>query len=377
MSLDRALQQLSRLVEEEVSPRAAIIDRERRFSVENFRSFGQQGLLGLMVPEEFGGLGGNLTALVEACETVAKGCASTAMCFLMHHCGTAVIAAKATREQGERFLRPIARGEKIATLAFSERGTGAHFYQPEMQARFRDGQVWLSGKKSFVTNGDQADYLLLITNATVPEKGSDIFLLASDQPGVSFEGEWDGLGMAGNNSIALNLDNVRLSWDALLGEEGDGAAVIFQVVAPHFLLGISAVNLGTADAAFQTALSHATARKYTSGTSLAEIPAIQSHLAEMQQKVELLRSLLYRAAAKADQGDEQAVLLAMQSKIAASETAVQVTDQAMQVCGGQGYSRRLPLERYLRDARASAVMAPTTDVLKGWIGKSLAGLPLF
>jgi len=371
------LELTKQITQEVIAPLAAEIDRERRFPKEGIAALGKAGLLGLLVPKELGGLGGDLRDLPAVTETIAEACGSTAMCFLMHSCATMVVASRATDEQQERYLRPIARGEKLGTLAFSETGTGAHFYSPEIKAVLEDGQFVLSGKKSFVTNGDETDFLIVITNASSPELGMDMIIVDSDRPGVRFDGKWEGIGLSGNNSIALHMDQVRVPLGQVVGAEGDGMGLIFQVVAPTFILGVAGVNAGLARGAYQAALQHAQTRKYADGRSLAEIQAIQFYLSEMFGCVESASVFVRNAAAKAVQGDADAILHVMQSKILASEQAIRVTNLAMQVCGGQGYTSALPTERYLRDARAGAVMAPTTEVLKEWVGKSVAGLPLF
>lgn len=365
-----------RLAETVLQPRAAAIDRERRFPRENLAALADAGLLGLLVPTNYGGQGGTLTDFALVCEELGWGCASTAMCFLMHACGCAVIAAKATPEQGERWLRPAARGEAIATLAFSERGSGAHFYQPEIKAVRRDGAFLLSGRKSFVTSGGQAQLYPVLVNAS-GAPGLDLLVVTPDLPGVSFEGNWDGIGMAGNSSITLVLSDVVVPAANLLGQEGDGQEVVFSVVAPTFLIGLAAVNVGIAQAALDAAIEHAKARRYPAGQTLAEVQAIQLYLAEMSIAAQAARHLVREAARAADAGDETALLLVMQAKVAATKAAKTVTEQAMQVGGGQAYSRRLSLERHWRDAHAGPVMAPTNDVLKEWLGKTLAGLPLF
>ncbi|MBB6735578.1 acyl-CoA dehydrogenase family protein [Cohnella zeiphila] len=371
------LELTKRIANETVAPLAAEIDRERRFPREGIEALGRAGLLGLLVPEQAGGLGGTVADLAAVTEVLAEACGSTAMCFLMHCCATAVVSAKATPEQQERYLRPIARGEKLGTLAFSETGTGAHFYSPEISAVHDNGEFVLNGRKSFVTNGDKADFLIVVTNASSPELGLDMLIVDAGSPGARFDGVWEGIGLSGNNSISLRLDNVRVPQTALVGAEGDGMGLIFQVVAPTFILGVSGVNAGLARGAYRQALGHAQARKYADGRSLAEIQAIQFYLSDMFGAVESASLFVRNAAAKAVRGDEDAVLHVMQSKVIASEQAIRVTNLAMQVCGGQGYTRSLPVERYLRDARAGAVMAPTTEVLKEWVGKSVAGVPLF
>jgi isovaleryl-CoA dehydrogenase len=373
-----AILELTRqIMKEVIAPLAAEIDRERRFPKEGMEALAKAGLFGLLIPKELGGLGGDLTDLPAVTETIAEACGSTAMCFLMHTCATMVVVSRATGDQQERYLRPIARGEKMGTLAFSETGTGAHFYSPEIQAKLEDGQFVLSGKKSFVTNGGVADFFVVVTNASNAELGTDMIIVDSETPGVRFDGKWEGIGLSGNNSISLFMDNVRVDQGQLVGAEGDGMGLIFQVVAPTFILGIAGVNAGLARGAYQTALGHAQSRKYADGRSLAEIQAIQFYLSEMFGCVESASLFVKNAAAKAVQGDADAILHVMQSKILASEHAIRVTNLAMQVCGGQGYTQALPAERYLRDARAGAVMAPTTEVLKEWVGKSVAGVPLF
>lgn len=365
------------ITDEVIAPAAAAVDAERRFPQESMEALGKAGLLGLLVPKELGGLGGNLSNLSAITEIVAAACGSTAMCYLMHNCAAAVVAAKATPDQQERYLRPIARGEKLGTLAFSETGTGAHFYAPEIKAEPEAGQFVLNGKKSFVTNGDKADFVIVIANASSPELGTDMFIVDTDAPGLRFDGEWDGIGLSGNNSIALSLERVKVTAAQLVGAEGDGMGLVFQVVAPTFILGVAGVNAGIARGAYQTALRHAQTRKYADGRGLAELQAIQFYLSDMFGGVESASLFVRNAAAKAVRGDEDAILHVMQSKVQASEQAIRVTNLAMQVCGGQGYTKALPAERYLRDARAGAVMAPTTEVLKEWVGKSVAGVPLF
>lgn len=360
----------------ELSVSAPDIDRERRFPDDHFAALARSGLLGLMVPEAYGGRGGNLSALAAVCEPIGAASGSTGLCFLMHCCGSALIASKATALQGDRWLRAAATGAGLATLAFSERGTGAHFYSPELKATQYDGGFIVNGRKSFVTNGGHAAVYPILVNAS-GEPGLDVLLVSPDLPGVSFDGQWDGIGMTGNSSVAMQLDDVHLPADRLLGHEGDGQDLVFNVVAPHFLVGLAAVNVGIAQAAIDAAVEHVKTRRYATGQSLSEIPNTQRSLAEMNIATEAARRLTIAAAAAGDSGDPAALILIIESKIAATEAAMHVTEMAMQVTGGQGYTRRLPVERFWRDSHAGSVMAPTNDVLKEWVGKLMAGLPLF
>jgi alkylation response protein AidB-like acyl-CoA dehydrogenase len=317
-----------------------------------------------------------MTDLVLTAMELGAGCASTAMCYLMHSCGSALIGAKATPEQGEAWLRKAATGEYIATLAFSERGTGAHFYSPELGLERRNGSMLLNGQKSFTTNGGHAHLYPVLVNSPAGQ-GLDIFVVTADQPGVSFGGEWQGLGMSGNSSIAMSFKDVTLSESQRLGNAGDGQELVFTVVAATFLLGLAAVHVGIAQAALDAAVEHAKARGYPTGQTLSQVPVIQGYVADMSIGVESARRLVLAAAGAADAADPGALALIIEGKVSATNMARQVTDTAMQIGGGQAYSRALPIERHWRDARAGSVMAPTNEVLREWLGKVVMGLPLF
>jgi isovaleryl-CoA dehydrogenase len=358
----------------QVTAGAATVDREHAFPAAAMGALAEAGGLGLLVPEEHGGAGGGLSALAEACETVGSACASTGMVFLMHSVTAATIALGGGQRAGE-YLRSLASGERVGTLAFSERGTGAHFYAPELEAVRHDGGVQISGRKSFVTSGGHADiYLVLVQSAT--GEGLDCFAVERDTAGMRFDGVWQGLGMAGNSSIALELSNVEVDDAARIGDAGAATNLVFTIVAPFFLVGLAAVNVGIAAAALKAATEHAANRRYGDGSLLAEVQVIQHLIAEMDIAVRTARLLVREAAGLGDAGDEGALVPIMEAKVCATETAATVTQRALEVCGGKGYTPALPIERHLRDARAGAVMAPTNGVLRGWIGKALAGLPV-
>ena len=356
-----------------IAAQAAAVDRERAFPRASLEALASSGALGLTVPTEHGGAGGGLTMLAEACETVGGACASTGMTHLMHLVCAATVAGGGGPRAGE-LLGALARGERIGTLAFSERGTGAHFHAPELAAtRDGDGRLRISGRKSFVTSGGHADLYLLLLQG---DDGPDCCALDGDAPGLSFDGRWEGLGMAGNASVAMVLDGVTLGARDRIGAPGGGAELVFGIVAPVFLVGLAAVNVGIAAAAQRAAVEHVRGRAYGDGSTLAQVQAIQHTLADAELTTRQARLLVREAAALGDAGDPEALVAIMAAKVAATEAARSVTERALEVCGGQGYTPALPLERHLRDARAGAVMAPTNGVLRSWIGKSLAGLPV-
>jgi isovaleryl-CoA dehydrogenase len=238
-----------------------------------------------------------------------------------------------------------------------------------------NGGVRISGRKSFVTAGGRAGLYLVLVQGEA-DGTADAYLVRGDHPGVTANGTWEGLGMAGNSSVALQLDDVELTDDDRVGGAGEAIALVFGAVAPFFLVGLAAVNVGIASAAAAAATAHAADRRYADGSSLAEIQYIQHLLADMDLTTRQARLLVREAARLGEVGDEAALVAIMEAKVAATEAAAAVTQKALEATGGQGYTHALPVERHLRDARAGAVMAPTNAVLRNWIGKAVAGLPV-
>ncbi|HEX8752782.1 MAG TPA: acyl-CoA dehydrogenase family protein [Solirubrobacterales bacterium] len=367
------LPRIEALAGELVAAEAAAIDRERRFPAESIEALAQAGALGLTVPTEHGGAGAGLGELAAACEAIGGACASTGMVFLMHSVAAATVAGGGGERAGELAERMAAGA--LGTLAFSERGTGAHFYSPELRAERVDGDLRISGRKSFVTSGGRAAVYLVLVGAEEGE-GADCYAIEADRAGLSFEGAWEGLGMAGNSSVAMVLDGVEVGDADRIGEPGAGGELVFGVVAPVFLVGLAAVNVGIAAAAEAAAIEHVKGRSYPDGSTLAELQAIQHALADIDLATGQARLAVREAARLGEAGEEGALVAIMEAKIAATEAAAAVTQRALETCGGQAYGPGLPIERHLRDARAGAVMAPTNAVLRNWIGRALAGLPV-
>jgi isovaleryl-CoA dehydrogenase len=346
----------------------------------SLRALAEAGLGGLHAPREVGGSGLGLEALVIACEELGRESPSAAICFGMHCVGTAVIAAKATEEQRERYLRPIVAGEHITTLSLSEPGTGSHFWIPETEVRVEDDALVLHGRKSFVTSGGHADsYVLSVT--AVEDSGDEgrfsCVVLDRDADGISWEEHWQGFGMRGNSSRGVTLEGVRLPPGNLLGEQGDQLWYTFEVVAPYFLTAMAGTYLGIAVEAVEIAREHVGSRRHShSGELLGAEPIVSHRLGEMWVEMERTRQLIYASARRADAGEPDALAGVLACKAAAADSSVQLVNEAMTLAGGRGYAENGKLGRLLRDARASHVMAPTTDHLKGWIGRAMLNLPL-
>ncbi len=340
----------------------------------------QPELGGLVVPREDGGLGLGLAALAGVCEALGAACASTAICFGMHHVATAVIAAKATQRQRKEFLAPIAAGEHLTTLALSEPGTGAQFWLPQTRLT-ADGEGWrVNGEKSFVTNGSRADSYVVSTVAADPQAPAGEFstvVVWADSPGLTWHGTWDGIGMRGNSSLAARLEDVPVGRDGLLGAPGDQIRYVFEVVAPYFLTAMAGTYLGVAQAALDEATAHLKGRQHAhTGRRLSGEPVLQHRLGVLWARVQATRRLVHWAADEADRGGPDALPAVAAAKAEVADCAVSVTNEAMTLAGGIGYRDRSPLERHLRDARASHVMSPTTDILRTWTGRALLDVPL-
>ncbi len=344
---------------------------------------GKAGLLGLNAPVDCGGHGEGLLGLLVVMEALAKGCPATAMCMGMHCVATAVINAKATQDQKERFLKPIAEGRHITSLALSETGTGSHFYIPQTDVRLEDGHYIIDGEKQFVTNGRQADSYVISTKASQEDADAGEFnclILEKDSPGLHWKDDWNGFGMRANLSCGLELKGARAPVSNLLGEEGDEIWYMFEVVAPYFLMAMSGVYLGIGERALELTMDHLRQRQHThTHERLAEIPQLQHRIGILWAKLRAARLLAYSAAFQVDHGEpEESDLLAsiLSCKAEVADAVVMITNESMTLCGGIAYRENSELSRLLRDARASHVMAPSTDTLRIWTGRSLLGQPL-
>ena len=381
MLLDEIVDHARRIAREIAGPHAALVDREARWPAEALGALRTAGLFGLVVPRECGGHGHGLLAVARVCEALGEHCASTAICFGMHCVASAVIAAKATDEQRERWLVPIAEGRHLTTLALSEGGTGAHFYLPETRLdRAPGGAFVVDGTKTFVTNGGHADSYVVSTAAAelgAPPGQFSWLLVPADAPGLEWGAGWDGWGMRGNSARTLELRHVGLPAVHLLGREGDETWFVFHVVAPFFLMAMAGTYLGVASAAFSLGRQHLLDRRYShSGGSLAREPVLQHRLGTLWAQVERTRALVCEAGRRGDAGAEDALSTICSAKAEVAECADRVTADVMTLLGGQGYRSGSLVHRLYRDARAAHVMSPTTDMLRTWTGRALLGLPL-
>ncbi|MFA9477899.1 acyl-CoA dehydrogenase family protein [Phycisphaerales bacterium AB-hyl4] len=374
------LEQTQSIVRDVVEPDASRVDQEAAWPEPGLRAIQAAGLGGLVAPVSAGGLGYGMLGLLQVCEILGRACPSTGLCFGMHCVGTAAITAKHTDQQHSQLLEPICRGEHLTTLALSEPGTGSHLWLAETQIEHHEQGYRVHGRKAFVTGAGHCDSYVLSAVAAEADAPPGMFscvVVPSDADGVVWGQPWDGLGMRGNASTTMDLNDVSLPAENLLGEEGEQLWYVFNVIAPYFLMAMTGTYLGIASAALEEARQHMRKRQYShSGRTVADQPVLQHRLGQLWGEVERTRRLAYHAAAAGDAGEEQALPAMLSAKAEVGQSAVHVANEAMTLCGGTAYREHSRLGQLLRDARAAHVMAPTTDLLWTWVGRSLLDLPL-
>ena len=381
MNHDAAVSNAKQIADRVLSPAARQNDKEGRFSVEAVEALGPAGLLGLMLPTELGGAALGPRTFAAVLETLAEADASVAMVYLMHICATATIAAARAGATVKPTLGEIAAGRHLSTLAFSEAGSRSHFWAPVSRARRNGAGVYLSARKSWVTSAGHAQSY--VVSSLAPEgKGptdSTLYLVAAGARGLSIAGPWDGLGLRANASAPMSLEDCEVPGTQQLTDDGAGFQAMLQVVLPLFNLGSAAVSLGLCRAAVAGTATHLkTARFEHLGQSLGEsLPTLRAQLATMQIETDGLAARLDDLAGHLERPRDTTMLRVLECKAAAGDAAIAVTSTAMRVCGGAAFSRHLSVERVFRDAHAGAVMAPTGDVLREFIGKAVLGIPLF
>jgi alkylation response protein AidB-like acyl-CoA dehydrogenase len=310
-------------------------------------------------------------------DEIAQRCASTAMCFNMHL--AAIAAYQAAAQPPVEQLRAAARGYHVATLAFSEFASRSHFWALQSQERRSGERVVLDARKSFVTSAGEADGYVVSTRSSEGKAPTDstLYLVLENDAGLNVAGTWDALGMRGNASAPMTLREVSIPADRALTAPGKGMDMMLGAVLPIFNVGSAAISIGIAEAATRITQRHLTGSSFDyNGTRLADLPNERARIAEMRIETDRARAYLAATLDALEQPGPSTLLHVLASKAAAAESALRVTDTGLRACGGTGFTRSLGLERAFRDARAAAVMAPTTDVLHEFVGRALCGMEL-
>jgi alkylation response protein AidB-like acyl-CoA dehydrogenase len=366
--------------QKEIIPIAAEFDESGDFPLDTVRKMGAMGLMGIEVPEEYGGAGMDTLAYVLTMVEIARADAShstivsvnnSLYCHALYKFGT--------EAQKERYLAPVASGEKIGAYSLTEpmSGSDAGTMQSRAVLNAAGTHYIINGRKSWVTSGPVADYVLLFT-MTDPDKkhkGVSAFMIDADQPGFIRGKKEPKLGIRASATSEIVYENYAVRVENMIGAPGDGFKIAMAVLDAG-RIGIAAQALGIAEAAYEASVQYARERQAFGGP-IGQFQMIQQKIADMKTRIEASRLLIYNACAAKERGKqtgERYTLEASMAKLFASETAMYVTDEALQIHGGMGYSKEMPVERYYRDARITRIYEGTSEIQRMVIARQELGL---
>lgn len=355
----------------QLKPIAAALDKEHRFPAEQIAAMGEMGLMGIAIPEEWGGAGMDALAYALAMEEISRGCASSGVIMSVNnslYCDP--VNKFGTDEQKSKWLTPFASGKKLGCFGLSEPGNGSDAAAASTTARLEGDEWVINGTKAWITNAHDAHAAVVIatTSKELKHKGLSAFLVPTDAPGFSLGKKEDKLGIRASSTGNLIFENVRVPQANLLGMQGDGFKVAMMTLDGG-RIGIAAQALGIAQASLECAIAYAQERK-TFNVPIAKHQSIQIKLADMAMRVESARLLTHRAATLKSNGQPYTKEAAM-AKLAASEAATANAHAAIQVLGGMGYVTDMPAERFYRDARITEIYEGTSEIQRLVIAGSL------
>jgi butyryl-CoA dehydrogenase len=357
--------------ENEIRPRAMAIDREGKIPTEILRKMGDLGYLGIPYPDDVGGAGMDMLSYAIAVEEISSACASTGITMAAHtSLGIFPIYKYGTPAQKDKYLKKLASGEWIGAFGLTEPGAGSDAGGTQTTA-VRDGDGWiLNGSKIYITNGRMARVLITAarTSKEAGTRGISAFVIEQPNPGITVGKLEDKLGCRGSETAELHFTDVRVPADALLGELNKGFPIFLDTLDGG-RVSIAAMALGIAQAAFEASVEFAQTRQQF-GSPIAEFQGLQWILADMGTQIETARLHVYNAARLKDAGVRFKKESAM-AKLVASEVAMWVTTKAIQVHGGIGYMRDLPIERYFRDAKLLEIGEGTSEIQRTVIAREI------
>jgi alkylation response protein AidB-like acyl-CoA dehydrogenase len=359
------------IARERVAPRAAQIDHTAEFPWDMKELLAQQDILAMPFPVEYGGIGASELAVVMAIEELSRHCATTGLILAVQQLGTIPILLVGNEEQKQTYLPNLANGKWLAAYGLTEAGSGSDSGAMQTVAVRRGDTYILNGSKRFITNGGlaQVNTVFALTDPGAGKRGISAFIVDKDFPGFSVGRVEDKMGIKGSQTAELLFDNCEVPAKNLLGQEGQGFRIAMMTL-DRSRLGIAAQALGIAQGALDLAISYAKERKQF-GRPIADNQGIQFMLADMATKVEASRLLVYNAAQKIDDDEQPFTQAAAMAKMFASDRAMEVTTDAVQILGGYGYMKEYPAERMMRDAKITQIYEGTNQIQRVVIARSL------
>ena len=364
--------EVRRFAEQEIAPRARHVDETGEFPAATLRKMAELGLMGLPFPEEYGGAGADSISTAIAIEEIARACGSTALIYSAHlGLGCAPIAMFGTEEQKRRFLRPAAEGRHLGAFALTEPHAGSDAGATRTTARLENGEWVINGAKMWITSASVAGHLI-VTAVTDPGERHSIsaIIVPAGTPGLSFGKPEAKMGLRGSITNAVTFEDVRVPEENLLGRRGRGLQQ-FLAVLDGGRIGIGAMAIGLAQAAFEIASAYARERT-AFGKLIGAYESVSNMIADMAVGLEAARLLVYQAAWLKDQGRQYSRVAAI-AKLYASEVGEKICRDAIQVLGGYGYSSEYPLERIYRDQRLLTIGEGTSEILRVVIARQILG----
>jgi alkylation response protein AidB-like acyl-CoA dehydrogenase len=359
------------LAEAKIAPFAAEVDEQARFPQEALDALVASDLQAVHVPEEYGGAGADALATVLVIEEVARVCVSSSLIPAVNKLGSLPVILSGSEDLKAKYLAPLARGEAMFSYCLSEPDAGSDAAGMKTRA-VRDGDAWvLNGVKRWITNAGVSEYytVMAVTDPEKRSKGISAFVVEKGDEGVSFGAPEKKLGIKGSPTREVYFDNVRIPGDRMIGAEGTGFATAMKTL-DHTRITIAAQALGVAQGALDYAKGYVRERKQF-GKPIGDFQGIQFMLADMAMKVEAARQLTYAAAARSERGDSDLTFFGAAAKCYASDVAMEVTTDAVQLLGGYGYTRDYPLERMMRDAKITQIYEGTNQVQRIVMARNL------
>ncbi|MFD5160059.1 acyl-CoA dehydrogenase family protein [Streptomyces hawaiiensis] len=359
------------LAEAKIAPHAAAVDEEARFPHEALQALVANDLHAVHVPEEYGGSGADALATVIVIEEVARVCASSSLIPAVNKLGSLPVILSGSEDLKKRYMTPLAKGDGMFSYCLSEPDAGSDAAGMKTKA-VRDGDHYLlNGVKRWITNAGESEYytVMAVTDPAKRSKGISAFVVEKSDEGVSFGAPEKKLGIKGSPTREVYLDNVRIPADRMIGEEGTGFATAMKTL-DHTRITIAAQALGIAQGALDYAKGYVQERKQF-GKAIADFQGIQFMLADMSMKISAARALTYQAAAASQRVDADLTYLGAAAKCFASDVAMEVTTDAVQLLGGYGYTRDYPVERMMRDAKITQIYEGTNQVQRIVMARNL------